>query len=137
MAFGWEPRFWKLWNILRKKIKETQTPRTLRPQVSSPRNNKSKGRRVLLDVDKDKDNFENCWESCEGFVGRIPSWSHIFFQQYHVFISCQNNTQPEEKIIAGNTVVRNYIEWTKLEEPQILFSVTLWFPITFKINVFD
>ena len=30
-----------------KKIKETQTARTLRPQVSSLRNNKSEGRRVL------------------------------------------------------------------------------------------
>ena len=112
MAFGWEPRFWKLWNILcqKNKIKE--------------------GRRVDIDKDKDKDKFENCWESCEGFVGRIPSWSHIFFQQYHVFISCQNNTQPEEKIIAGNTVVRNYIEWTKLEEPQMLFSLTFLFSIT-------
>ena len=45
--------------------------------------------------------YENSFEAWEGFVERIPSWSHIFFQQYHVFISCQNNTQPKEKIIAG------------------------------------
>ena len=44
----------------KKKIKETQTARTLRPQVSSLGNNNSEGRRVLLDVDKDKDKFENC-----------------------------------------------------------------------------
>ena len=31
----------------KKKIKETQTARTLRPQVSSLRNNKSEGHRVL------------------------------------------------------------------------------------------
>ena len=51
--------------------------------------------------------YENSFEAWEGFVERIPSWSHIFFQQYHVFISCQNNTQPKEKIIEGN-IDRNY-----------------------------
>ena len=43
----------------------------------------------------------------EGFVGRIPSWSHIFFQQYHVFISCKITHNQKRKSLRRNTV-RNY-----------------------------